>query len=868
MESGRCKYIIVVSMSLTDSNKDSRKGLTLHGMSFDLRLEIPSSVRVEYTRLPNIHELFDLGKDHEIIETFLHVGMNQNLPDDKSLNALVRALLRKRKPSEALEVMELNLDFVFTNRNLLFEYVINSCKAGKYVMMERAIAALDQNYDVLGVHYKVLQALLMSRVETSRIDEYIEKMRIRYKHHADYEVLRAAYNARSWPLAVKHAHTLTRSPRNNFLALRTFHRANEVDATRHLLKKVKIDEHTKPQVLEIIRIGFQVGERVLMQQWLTKSGLTQHEFNLEDARATHANAVAEGDFKTAFTAFSVLFREEPFTSRQILILLRSNQDDMKEALEMLFQLGRNDPKMLSVITEYSIKYNYLKLGETAFTALECMALCSKEDEHIIEQYFDSAINSGSVELLNRVYLNLRYLEISTEIIHTFASHFESLVHALGGPSALVESDSDHLEVKLLNKVIDQSSTPLGYTPIPNHALIVNNSIKFGGAERQVVRCLSSNHFSKNLVVWNTGVNNRSNSFIDQVDDLGLTIYDYAVVQEIQNREFPTEVEHLLSFIPHSTPFNPGITSKIKNLTSIILRDRPMTLHLWQDTTSVLGAIAGLIAGVPRIVMSARSLPPFADVGSSFPDKGPNYYFNNRFVRSLYQNLLEKENVFLCHNSENGRDKYIEWLGGFEHKMLLLRNGFDFDTTYERLAPTSTEMKTVGVVFRFVEVKQPLLWLDVAHGVLKQRSNVNFKMVGDGPMLEAAIGYASKLGIKNSVEFMGYRDDVEAILPSFDAFLLTSSIEGLPNVLIEAQSKGIPVVSTNAGGASETFINGVSGVLVENEEVSCIVDAVVRVLDDPDFSQNAHTSGRAFVEATYSEEAMHKQLSRILFGGQS
>jgi len=220
---------------------------------------------------------------------------------------------------------------------------------------------------------------------------------------------------------------------------------------------------------------------------------------------------------------------------------------------------------------------------------------------------------------------------------------------------------------------------------------------------------------------------------------------------------------------------------------------------------------------------------------------------------------------LCHNSENGRNKYIEWLGGFEDKMLLLRNGFDFSTSIEDVKVQSSDSKTVGVVFRFVEVKQPLLWLDVAFGVLEHRPNVRFKMVGDGPMMDAAMNHAKGLGISDSVDFLGYRDDVEAILPSFDVFLLTSAIEGLPNVLIEAQSKGIPVVSTNAGGASETFIDGVSGVLVDREDATSLVEAVVRVLDDPSFSSNAQGKGRAFVQSTYSEDAMHQQLTEILFG---
>ena len=199
-----------------------------------------------------------------------------------------------------------------------------------------------------------------------------------------------------------------------------------------------------------------------------------------------------------------------------------------------------------------------------------------------------------------------------------------------------------------------------YVPIENHAIIVNNSLKFGGAERQVVRCLSTDLFSKDLVVWNSTVNTSMNSFIDEVKELELKIIDYSITKTPPPSVYTNDIDLILSLIPNTSPLNPGMMNKIRNLVGILREERPASLHLWQDTTNVLGAIAGLIAGVPRIVMSARSLPPFALEDSTFPDKGPNYYLNNRYVRVIYKQLLSRENVFLCHNSENGLEKYTEW----------------------------------------------------------------------------------------------------------------------------------------------------------------------------------------------------------------
>jgi len=343
------------------------------------------------------------------------------------------------------------------------------------------------------------------------------------------------------------------------------------------------------------------------------------------------------------------------------------------------------------------------------------------------------------------------------------------------------------------------------------------------------------------------------------------IFDYSIDSEPTAAVFTPEIRTLLALIPETLPLNPGITQKIRNLVQILLNEKPEALHLWQDTTNVLGAIAGLIAGVPRIVMSARSLPPFAIPNSSFPDKGQNYFYNNRFVRDLYQVLLTHPSVYLCHNSENGLEKYSEWLGGHENKMLLLRNGYDFSLEKRKSVSTTKKVPIIGSVFRFVEVKQPFLWLEAALLIHQKMPNVKFQMIGDGPLLEVSMNYASELGIENHVEFLGYREDVEDLLLNFDAFLLTSSIEGLPNVLIEAQSMGIPVISTNAGGARETFVNKQTGILVENSDPEVIANAVCDVITQQEYKQRAQTMGRDFVVERFSVEKMHTKLHHILFG---
>ncbi len=854
-------------MSQISSNSSARKGLSLHGVLIDLRDSTSQTVQFRFDSYPSIPDLFQQNADEELYDTYYQIALDGHIRDSEELYLFIRSLLRSRKRDDAIAVMTSNQDVVFSNRKIIYEYIVLSSKLGSYSNMNRAIDYLSENFGLNGVHSKVLQALIHARSSEEKIQTYIGKMEERFDQNAPYEILRAAFNSTSWELALAHIGRLSFTPRNNYLSLRTYFRTGEKKKTLLLIKKMRPQKYNQGQILEIIRIGLQVGDKDSMDSWFKNSELSEKEIEIELARSQYKNSISELDFDNSFAAFKILYETETFTPHQLLVLVRTSNGTPEIPLQLIYKFGQNDPFLLSCVVELSTKYNFKDLALSAFKRLEAMALCADRNSDIFSHYVRAATSSADLNLLCSVYDNLSTQTFNREHLYNFANYFDNIIYYLGEPNGRTyENETELLEGQLLSVIIAKHLPSEPYVPIENHAIIVNNSLKFGGAERQVVRCLSTDLFSKDLVVWNSTVNTSMNSFIDEVRDLELKILDYSITKTPPSSVYTNDIDLILSLIPNTSPFNPGMMNKIRNLVGILREERPASLHLWQDTTNVLGAIAGLIAGVPRIVMSARSLPPFALEDSTFPNKGPNYYLNNRYVRVIYKQLLSRENVFLCHNSENGLEKYTEWLGGFDDKMLLLRNGFDFKTLETTPILHGKKTRLVGAVFRFVEVKRPLLWLEVAALVNEMMDErIKFQMIGDGPMLETAIEYARDLGISKLVEFSGYRDDVKALVPSFDTFLLTSSIEGLPNVLIEAQSMGVPVVSTDAGGANETFLDQVTGVLVQSSEPETIAQAVCEVLRNTAYKDSAETLGREFVFERFGIDSMHRQLHNILFG---
>ena len=77
--------------------------------------------------------------------------------------------------------------------------------------------------------------------------------------------------------------------------------------------------------------------------------------------------------------------------------------------------------------------------------------------------------------------------------------------------------------------------------------------------------------------------------------------------------------------------------------------------------------------------------------------------------------------------------------------------------------------------------------------------------------------------------VGESENISGWLEEMDIFLLTSSVEGLPNVIIEAQGFGVPVVCTDAGGVSEIVSEGVTGIIVDSSEAQIIADSMVDLI---------------------------------------
>jgi glycosyltransferase involved in cell wall biosynthesis len=285
-----------------------------------------------------------------------------------------------------------------------------------------------------------------------------------------------------------------------------------------------------------------------------------------------------------------------------------------------------------------------------------------------------------------------------------------------------------------------------------------------------------------------------------------------------------------------------------------LATRPRVVHAWLDYTNVKAGLAAALIGVPRIVLSTRSVAP------------NNFALFQPYMREGYRLLAAHPTVCLLNNSKAGARDYERWLGLPRGTFRVVRNGFDFTglevgektegaREFRMRLGIPLEAPLVGSVLRFSEEKRPLLWVEVAAHVAKRRPDVRFLMVGDGPLREKVRQRATACGLGDRIVMPGNEKDAAIAIAAMDVFLLTSRLEGFPNVLIEAQALGVPVITTDGGGAVETLIQGRTGYAILPHSTDLLVDAVLQVLGNPAWGEVARQTAQRFVRERFSMSEM-------------
>jgi len=166
-------------------------------------------------------------------------------------------------------------------------------------------------------------------------------------------------------------------------------------------------------------------------------------------------------------------------------------------------------------------------------------------------------------------------------------------------------------------------------------------------------------------------------------------------------------------------------------------------------------------------------------------------------------------------------------------------------------------KIVLCVGRLSQQKAPL---DVLHAFARMKqqqfangSVVKLVFVGDGPLLPALKRGIAEHGLQDSVQLIGWSPDVWAIMKASDLLVLASHWEGLPNVILEAQAAGLPVVASDVDGCRELITDGVTGRLFRAGDVDHLATVLAESFESPQLLQSYTVAALSGIQQHYRWE---------------
>ena len=390
----------------------------------------------------------------------------------------------------------------------------------------------------------------------------------------------------------------------------------------------------------------------------------------------------------------------------------------------------------------------------------------------------------------------------------------------------------------------------------DRVLILTSSLNVGGAEKQVL--LTAYGLEK--IGWNVtvGVDKIDSQMSDETligmaKSLGLTIEEFDT-RRIEKEEFEDLIAEHNNVLSHLKPIE---RRRVEHIVELIMRIRPSVIHSWQDALIYPAAIACSITGASAHIGSVRSMNP--------DEKSPLHGRKRPFLKHSMQILSGTSSFELANNSHAGAESYSRWLDVPTEDINIIWNGVqsnsEVGTDLKEELNLPSDSVLIGGVFRLVPEKRPMLWIDCVWDAIKHSKNMYGVIIGEGRMRKELENRISEIGAMNRIILCGFREDSATCYDSFDVTLLTSSNEGLPNVLIESQSRGTPVVTTDVGGAREALEDGTTGVLLKEDSIEEVGRAITMILNDWNEKETSE-SCKQFISSKFSMERMAQKTSEV------
>jgi glycosyltransferase involved in cell wall biosynthesis len=289
---------------------------------------------------------------------------------------------------------------------------------------------------------------------------------------------------------------------------------------------------------------------------------------------------------------------------------------------------------------------------------------------------------------------------------------------------------------------------------------------------------------------------------------------------------------------------------LARLVRLVRTTRADVIHSHLLTSSVYGSAAGLLTGVPVVATFHGTV----DIPA------------RRRLTALKLAIINRGAGRIVFVSNHLRRAMLASTNLDEARSVVVHNGID--AARFRPAPNDHLRRSLGLgpdvvlVGAAGNVRRPKgydVLLDCAALVSTHAPRICFVIAGentgDPELTEALLSQRARLGLQDTVRFIGFQHDAAEFLNGLDVFVLPSRQEGFSLSTVEAMACGLPVVATRSGGPEEIVSDGESGLLVPAGEPQPLARALERLRDDSSLRSSLAERGRARAVENFSIGSM-------------
>ncbi|PIE13705.1 MAG: hypothetical protein CSA68_11340 [Rhodobacterales bacterium] len=387
----------------------------------------------------------------------------------------------------------------------------------------------------------------------------------------------------------------------------------------------------------------------------------------------------------------------------------------------------------------------------------------------------------------------------------------------------------------------------------------------GGAERQLTRIATAMHTARResghingtklagdirVCVRHVNAATSSDFFLPVLQEAEVDVTTLVDTPMVGVEDLPAYIDQefrdLLELMPRDLMEN---TCK---LIQYFRENETEVAYLWQDGGVMASALAALAAGVPCIIASFRGKPP-----NMRPE------LMRQHMPVLFKTLATQTRVRFSANNNSSARSYEEWLGMENGAIQVIYNATppilpdgtpQDEEWWEDVCARSPQCtQTVLGVFRYDHNKRPKFWIETAMELARQNSHIRFVIVGAGVELAQCRVMVEAAGMQDRIFLAGARSHVGYFMHNADLLMHLARMEGLPNVIIEAQLSGLPVLATPAGGTEEIVQDGITGLILSDNidpPGNEVLDKLNSLLLNPDKLHAMGQAGKARSETLF------------------